>query len=150
MATILRISSKKARVIRTSTRALFLLIGFGLIYMEMTSPPLKPLWRVTGFFLAAVLILFTIIGLSPRLRISSFGEVLNNTSVHVAFSFILGMGIILAAMIKPPVHISWFVFFNFIGILLVFDAIFTSSWNRLRLKRKLEEINNQKNAQPSE
>lgn len=138
MATLLRISSQKAKTIRVSTRVLFLLIGASLILMEMVYPPVKTLWMVLGFLLAAILILYSIIGLSPRLRVSSFGEVLNNTSVHIAVSFIIGMGIIIAAMIHPPVKIMWYSFFNFVGVLLVFDAIITSSWNRAKLKKKLE------------
>lgn len=135
MSVLLRISSKKIGAIRTSTRVLFLILGFSLIIMELAVPPVKPLWMVLGFFLAAFLIFFSIIGLSPRLRISSFGEVLNNTYVHVTTSFIVGMGIIIASMINPPVHMMWYAFFNFVGIALVFDAIITSSWN-LKKSRK--------------
>ena len=141
MTTILRVSSRKSRALRTSTRILFLLIGFSLIVMEMAFPPIKPLWMVMGFFLASVLILFSMMGLSPRLRVSGFGEVLNNTYVHITTSFIIGMGIIIAAMVNPPVNIIWYAFFNFIGIALVFDSIITSSWNYAKAKKKLKETN---------
>ena len=138
MATLLRISSQKAKAVRTSTRVMFLLISISLILMEMLYPPVKTMWMVLGLLLGATLGLYSIIGLSPRLRVSSFGEVLSNTSVHVTVSFVMGMGIILAAMINPPVNTMWFAFFSFIGILLVFDSIITSSWKRLKLKKKLD------------
>ena len=129
MTTLLSVSSRKARVMRASTRILFLLIGISVIVMEIAFPPVKTLWLVSGYFLATVLIVSSIIGLSPRLRVSGFGMVVNNLHVHIATSFLLGMGVIIAAMINPPVHLAWFSFFNFIGIVLVFDAIITSSWN---------------------
>ena len=135
MSVLLKISSSKVRAIRTSTRVLFLLLGVGLIIMEMAVPPVKPLWMVFGLFLAAFLIFFSIIGLSPRIRVSAYGEVLNNTYVHVTASLFMGMGIIITAMVFPPVHMMWFAFFNFVGIALVFDAIITSSWN-LKKARK--------------
>ena len=137
MATLLRISSQRAKTVRTSTRVMFLLISISLILMEMLYPPEKTLWMVLGLLLGATMVLYSIIGLTPRLRVSSFGEVLNNTSVHIAVSFIMGMGIILAAMINPPVNMMWFAFFSFIGILLVTDSIITSSWSRLKHKKKL-------------
>lgn len=136
MTTLLRISSRKAKAIRTSTRILFVVIGISLIVMGMAFPPVKDLWMVSGFLLAAILLLFSIIGLSPRLRVSGFGEVLNNLYVHVVTSFVLGMGIITAVLINPPVHLAWFSFFNFIGIALVFDAIITSSWNITKARKQ--------------
>lgn len=148
MTTLLRISSRKARAIRASTRILFLLLGFSLIVMEMAVPPVRPLWMVLGFFLAAFLIFFSIIGLSPRLRVSWFGEVVNNTYVHVTTSFVVGMGIIIASMIHPPVHLMWYAFFNFVGIALIFDAIITSSWN-LKKARKGTKAEPGKFAHPS-
>lgn len=148
MTTLLRISSRKARVIRASTRILFLLLGFSLIVMEMAVPPVRPLWMVLGFFLAAFLVFFSIIGLSPRLRVSWFGDVVNNTYVHVTTSFIVGMGIIIASMIHPPVHLMWYAFFNFVGIALIFDAIITSSWN-LKKARKTTKAGPGKFAHPS-
>ena len=148
MSTLLSISSRKARVARASTRILFLVLGFSLIVMELAFPPVKPLWMVTGFFLAAFLVFFSIIGLSPRLRVSWFGEVINNTYVHVTTSFIIGMSIIVASMANPPVHLVWYVFFNFVGIALIFDAIITSSWNLKKARKKVSEIT-QNLAQPS-
>lgn len=148
MSTLLRISSRKARVIRASTRILFILLGFSLIVMELAVPPVRPLWMVGGFFLAAFLIFFSIIGLSPRLRVTWFGEVLNNTNVHVATSSVIGMGIIIAAMIHPPVHLMWYAFFNFVGIALIFDAIITSSWN-LKKARKAAKDTHGNVAHPS-
>jgi hypothetical protein len=103
--------------------------------MELAVPPIKTLWMVLGFFLAAFLIFVSIIGLSPRMRVSSFGEVMNNTYVHVVVSFIVGMGIIIAAMMNPPVHLMWYAFFNFVGIALIFDAIITSSWNLTKTRK---------------
>ena len=140
MTTILRVSSQKARALRTSTRILFLLIGFSLIVMEMTYPPVKTLWMVMGFFLAALLILFSMVGLSPRLRVSTFGEVINNTYVHVVTSLIVGTGIIVTAMVHPPVSIVWYVFFNFIGTVMVFDSIITSSWNYAKTRKKSKKV----------
>ena len=139
MSVLLRISSRKTRAIRTSTRVLFLVLGFSLIVMELAVPPVKPLWMVLGFFLAAFLILFSIIGLSPRLRVSSYGEALNNTYVHVTASLLIGMGIIIASMVHPPVHLMWYAFFNFVGIALVFDAIITSSWNLKKARKAAKE-----------
>lgn len=138
MSVLLRISSRKARAIRTSTRVLFLLLGVSLIIMEMAIPPVRPLWMVLGFFLAAFLIFFSIIGLSPRIRVSSYGEVLNNTYVHITASLAMGMGIIIASMIYPPINMMWYAFFNFVGIALVFDAIITSSWS-INKARKAEK-----------
>ena len=139
MSVLLRISSRKTRAIRTSTRVLFLVLGFSLIVMELAVPPVKPLWMVLGFFLAAFLILFSIIGLSPRLRVSTYGEALNNTYVHVTASLLIGMGIIIASMVHPPVHLMWYAFFNFVGIALVFDAIITSSWNLKKARKAAKE-----------
>ena len=51
------------------------------------------------------------------------------------------MGIIIAAMVNPPVNFIWYAFFNFIGIALVFDSIITSSWNYAKVKKKLAEAN---------
>ena len=139
MSVLLKISSSKARAIRTSTRVLFLLLGVSLIIMEMAVPPVKPLWMVLGFFLAAFLIFFSILGLSPRIRVSSYGEVLNNTYVHVTASLFVGMGIIITSMIFPPVHMMWYAFFNFVGIALVFDAIITSSWSLKKTRKTTKE-----------
>ena len=140
MSVLLRISSRKARAVRTSTRVLFLLIGVSLIIMEMAVPPVKPLWMVLGFFLAAFLIFFSIIGLSPRIRVSSYGEVLNNLYVHVTASLFIGTGIIITSMVYPPVHMMWYAFFNFVGIVLVFDAIITSSWSLKKAKKSANEV----------
>jgi len=148
MSTLLSISSKKARVIRTSTRILFLVLGISLIVMELAFPPIKPLWLVGGFFLAAFLIFFSILGLSPRLRVTWFGEAINNTYVHVTTSFVVGMGIIIASMVHPPVHLVWYVFFNFVGVALVFDAIITSSWNLKKTRKKVKDLT-QNFVQPS-
>lgn len=149
MSTLLRISSRKTRAIRTSTRVLFLLLGISLIVMELAVPPVKPLWMVLGLFLAAFLIFFSIIGLSPRIRVSSYGEVLNNTYVHVTASIFVGMGIIVASLAYPPVNIMWYAFFNFVGIALVFDAIITSSWNRKKTKKAAKKVETGNTAQPS-
>lgn len=140
MSTLLRISSRKTRAIRTSTRVLFLLLGVSLIIMELAVPPVKPLWMVLGFFLAAFLIFFSIIGLSPRLRVSSYGEVLNNTYVHVTASLFIGTGIIITSLAYPPVHMMWYAFFNFVGIALIFDAIITSSWSIKKAKKVAKEV----------
>ena len=43
---------------------------------------------------------------------------------------------IIAAMINPPVNMMWFAYFNLIGILLVFDAIITTSWNYRKQKKQ--------------
>ena len=140
MSTLLRISSRKTRAIRTSTRVLFLLLGVSLIIMELAVPPVKPLWMVLGFFLATFLIFFSIIGLSPRLRVSSYGEVLNNTYVHVTASLFIGTGIIFTSLAYPPAHMMWYAFFNFVGIALVFDAIITSSWSIKKAKKAIKEV----------
>jgi len=134
MQQVFKLSQDKAAAIRNSTRILFLLIGCGLIIMGLAFPPIKTLWISLGNLLAAVLILFSIVGLSPSIKVSGFGKIINNTIFHVVASFLLGMGIIIAAMLQPPVNMGWYVFFNLVGFLLVFDAIITSSWNVSRAK----------------
>jgi len=136
MTTLLRVSTRKAMQLRTTTRALFLFLGASMIVMEMTNPPVKQLWLVMGLLIPAVLIMYSIVGLTPRFRVSGFGEVLNNTLVHTTVSFVLGAGVIIAAMINPPVNMMWFAYFNLIGILLVFDAIITTSWNYRKQKKQ--------------
>ena len=149
MSAILRISSRKTRAIRNSTRGLFLLLGISLIVMELAVPPVKPLWMVLGFFLAAFLIFFSIIGLSPRIRVSSYGEVLNNTYVHVTASAFVGLSVIIASLAFPPVQMMWYAFFNFVGIALVFDAIITSSWNIKKTRKAAKKVETGNTAHPS-
>ena len=129
MSNLFSVSSEKAATIRTSTKVVFLLIGFSLIVMEIYLPPAKPLWFISGNILGIILIIFSIVGLTPRLRISWLGKIVRNTGFHIAFNSILGMGIIIAAMVHPPAREFWYAYFNIIGILLVFDAIITSSWH---------------------
>ena len=136
MTTLLRVSTGKAKALRTTTRVLFLFLGASMILMEMTNPPVRQFWMVMGLLMPAVLILYAIVGLTPRLRVSSFGEVLNNKMAHIVVSFLLGMGVIIAAMIYPPVNKMWFAYFNLVGILLVFDALVTSSWNYRKHKKQ--------------
>lgn len=130
------VSAAKPRALRSTTRALFLFIGFGLIAMEMITPPTIPVWQVLGYLLGAVLVLYTIVGLTPRLRVTNFGKVVDNRIFHVIFSAVLGLAIIILAMVRPPITMTWFAFFNLVGLLLVFDAIITSTWHAAAGLRK--------------
>ena len=148
MTDILAITAEKAAVIRSSTRILFLVLGVSLIIAEMLYTPIRPLWMVAGYIFGAILILFSIVGLSPKMRVSGLGKVINNTTFHIIVSFVLGMAIIIAAMVHPPVREGWFAYFNLVGVLLVFDSIITSSWHVVNGAKKLRKTDHTKHLHP--
>jgi len=139
MTTIVKVSTKKSGSIRVLTRVIFLIIGFSLIFMALTNPPIKTLWAGLGNILGIFLILYSMVGLTPRLRISAFGKLIHNSGFHIAATFSIGIAIIIAAMINPPVASIWYAYFNLIGLLLIFDAVITSTIEAKKAKKKLSE-----------
>lgn len=128
MTSIISVSSYKAGPIRTMSRIVNLVIALGLPVMLVAYPPVKTEWIATGSMLSILLFLFAIVGLWPRLRVSILGHVFNNMILHTTVSFLIGMSVIMMAIYNPPVANTWFAFFSFIGLLLVFDAILSMGY----------------------